>query len=186
MSIDARNRLLTAAHLCTQQHCQEEWQDTEGRAQPINRWVADVVCPHCQGTSSLFAILHRCRGCGAELESPSATAGEEFRCPGCGVLDIIPGNWLHSLDDPTWIAEECFQVQCPDCHRDWIAERKHSRRRVVCRNCHTNFPLLSGQAIRDHRPHTQEKRLLCRSCQTHIPVNVTACPICGLRPPFGT
>lgn len=170
---------LTTMHSCSNCHC---------ALGPIAQRRKTLECPECHRSTSVYAILHLCPGCGAILESPRASQGQSCRCPGCFEGITVPMDVLfhdeHDKPDYEW-----YRFHCPNCSANHTAKQTVAGKPVVCSSCLCSFEApMTGEAVLPPRtlpveepgealaPHGYRH---CPHCGKQIPQFTKTCRDCG-------
>lgn len=138
----------------------------EGLVTPIDAPAAVVpaaAAPQVAAATAEPEIAFACRGCGAEILAPGASAGQSASCPACGQLLTVPAPagapvavhtaaaTLRSEAPPgTAVSPEPFVLfSCPECRQDIEAPRSAAGSRGECPSCGAalTVPRLSAKGI---------------------------------------
>jgi hypothetical protein len=185
----AVSTLLTSRYLCQHPDCGEPIEQATGLPR------STLICPACSRPTSAYAVLYRCGGCQAFLETPRPVTGGPVtppaqRCPNCRRDNVVPQDVLQRRGE-TFLGTDAFGVSCPNCAARLQTEKRYARARAVCPCCLFVIRVPeygSAAALPPHRAADPVEALgrggssRCRHCHQAVPTRARLCPFCGERP----
>jgi predicted RNA-binding Zn-ribbon protein involved in translation (DUF1610 family) len=193
---------LTSPHRCQHPRCR--WSIDI----PVGRRECTISCPGCGYPTSVYAVVYRCTGCQAILESPanlltrtaprphylreeepSSPRSRHETCPACRRSVPVPFDVVDRRSRLPLQLDE-FQFACPNCRKRLQSGKRHAGLRAVCPECLyvVSVPRY-GEAETEMMPRAADPRetlsiggdYACPHCGNHIPVRSAACPVCSRK-----